>query len=98
MLTNIYQNLTSYLGIKVLVPFLDDEVIKAAMGIPGERKLNPEHRKIILREIAEELGLLKEIAWRKKLGAQYGSGFDKVMDKSAKAAKLKKSIYARSLT
>ena len=53
------------------------------MGIPGERKLSTEHRKIILREIAEELGLPKEIAWRPKQAAQYGSGFDKVMEKTS---------------
>jgi len=64
------------LGISVRVPFLDDDLIKAAMGIPGERKINLEHKKIILREIAEELGLPKEIAWRQKQAAQYGSGFD----------------------
>jgi len=81
------------LGIKVLVPFLDDDVIKAAMGIPGEQKLNTEQRKIGLREIAEELGLLKEIAWRKKLGAQYGSGFDKVLARLAKKAKVTKKPY-----
>ena len=45
------------LGIKMLTPFLDDDLIKKAMGIPGERKVNLEHRKIILSEIAEELGL-----------------------------------------
>jgi len=86
-----------HLGINVLVPFLDDDLIMKAMGIPGEQKLNPEHRKIILREIAEELGLLKEIAWRKKLGAQYGSGFDKVMDKLAKEAGASKSVYVKQL-
>jgi len=85
------------LGINVRVPFLDDELIKKAMGIPGERKINTEHKKIILREIAEELGLPKEIAWRQKQAAQYGSGFDKAMDKLAKKAGMSKSEYIKSL-
>ncbi len=79
--------------IQVRVPFLDDDLIKAAMGISGEKKINSEHKKVILREIAEELGLPKEIAWRQKQAAQYGSGFDKAMDKLAKKAKVSKSEY-----
>ena len=79
------------------LPFLDDELILAAMGIPSERKISIEHKKIILREIAEELGLPKEIAWRQKKAAQYGSGFDKVMEKLAKKAGLRKSEYVKSL-
>jgi asparagine synthase (glutamine-hydrolysing) len=59
--------LGEHLKIKVLVPFMDEEVIKKAMGIDGSKKINSETRKVILREIAEELGLLKEIAWRKKI-------------------------------
>ncbi|MBW3014134.1 hypothetical protein KY335_02725 [Candidatus Woesearchaeota archaeon] len=71
------------LGIKIEAPFLDDAVIKAAMRIHIERKINEEHKKIILREIAEELGLPAEFAWRKKLGAQYGSKFDRAIKKIA---------------
>jgi len=86
------------MGISVRVPFLDDELIKKAMGIPGERKINAEHKKVILREIAEELGLPKEIAWRQKQAAQYGSGFDKAMEKLAKNAGMSKSEYVKALT
>lgn len=83
--------------IKVRVPFLDEDLIKAAMGIEGNKKINSEHKKVILREIAEELGLPKEIAWRQKQAAQYGSGFDKAMDKLAKKAKVSKSEYVSLL-
>jgi len=86
------------LGIQLRLPFLDDNLILAAMGIPSEKKISKEHKKIILREIAEELGLPKEIAWRQKKAAQYGSGFDKVMEKLAKKAKLSKSEYVLHLT
>lgn len=85
--------LAEHLGITVLVPFLDETLIKTAMGIPSEQKINNEHRKIVLREIAEELGLPKNIAWRKKLAAQYGSGFDRVLDKLAKRSGLGKRDY-----
>ncbi len=85
------------LGISIRLPFLDDELILAAMGIPSEKKISAEHKKIILREIAEELGLPKEIAWRQKKAAQYGSGFDKVMEKLAKKSKMRKSEYVKTL-
>ncbi len=86
------------LGIEFLTPFLDDELIVKAMGIKGELKINKEHKKVILREIAEELGLPKEIAWRQKQAAQYGSGFDKAMEKLAKKAGMGKGEYVRHLT
>ncbi|MEM3154770.1 MAG: asparagine synthase C-terminal domain-containing protein [Candidatus Woesearchaeota archaeon] len=85
------------LGISVKVPFLDDDLIKAAMGIPGERKVNSDNRKIILREIAEELGLPKELAWRPKQAAQYGSGFDKAMRHLAHKKGMKQADYAAYL-
>ncbi len=72
------------LGITVLTPFLDPDVIIGAMRIPGDKKIIGEHKKAILREIAEELGLPHEMAWRKKQGAQYGSRFDKALEKLAK--------------
>lgn len=69
--------------IKVLVPFLDGDLIIKAMGIPAERKINEEQKKIILREIAEELGVPKKFAWRDKKAAQYGSWFNKAVEKLA---------------
>jgi len=72
------------LKIKLLIPFFDESVIKSAMGIHISKKINETHKKIILREIAEELGLPKEFAWREKKAAQYGSKFDKTMKKLSK--------------
>lgn len=83
---DLYRDVTigNALEIDLLVPFLDEEVIIEAMKIEGDKKINDEHKKIILREIAEEFGLSKEFAWRKKQGAQYGSKFDKAIEKLAK--------------
>lgn len=90
-------SLAKALGIRVLCPFLDDKLIIAAMGIPGEQKIKNGHKKAILREIAEEMGLPHEIAWREKRAAQYGSGFDKAFDKLAKQKKMAKAEYIKSL-
>lgn len=85
------------LKISVRCPFLDDEVIVKAMGIKGEEKIKGEHKKFILREIAESLGLPKEIAWRKKMAAQYGSGFDKAIERLARKTNKQKGVFVQSL-
>ncbi len=69
---------------KLITPFLDDKVIKSAMKVSPTYKINRGIRKYTLREVAVDLGLPKEFAFRKKLAAQYGSGIDKVILKLAK--------------
>ena len=86
------------LQIELKTPYMDGDVIKTAMNIHPMYKLNKENKKIILREIAEEFGLEKEFAWRKKKAAQYGSNFVKGIDKLAKKNNFTtKKEYLRSL-
>jgi len=90
--------LADHFGIDVRTPYMDKEVISAAMNIHPMYKLDKEEKKIILREIAEETGLEKEFAWRKKKAAQYGSNFIRAMDKLAKKNGFsKKKEYLESL-
>ena len=85
-------------GVHVECPFLDKEVIRYSMTIDPSLKINDEHKKIILRETAEYLGLNKQFAWRKKKAAQYGSAFDKVINKLTKINKFEyKKDYLESL-
>lgn len=86
------------LGLDLRAPFLDKNLIKAAMRIHPMFKLDREKKKIILRESAELIGLDKEFAWRKKQAAQYGSNFVNGIEKLAKMSgfKLKKD-YLQSL-
>jgi asparagine synthase (glutamine-hydrolysing) len=76
--------IAKYLGIELRTPYMDLNVIKTAMQINPMYKLDKENKKIILREIAEDFGLDKEFAQRKKKAAQYGSNFVKGIDKLAK--------------
>ena len=71
-------------NIELRLPFLDKELVRYSLKIPGKYKLNDEMSKIILRDIAFELGLEKEFAYRKKIGAQYGSKFSRAIEKLAK--------------
>lgn len=77
-------SLAKELKYDILVPFLDKEVITQAMGIPITRKINSKYKKIILREIAEDRGMPKDFAWRKKQAAQYGSKFDRAIKRLAR--------------
>jgi len=84
--------LATSVGITVSTPFLDRDLIVSAMSVPDSVKIKDGVKKHILREIAEELGLSKDIAWRKKQAAQYGSRIDKAI---SKLAKLKGFEYKR---
>ena len=72
--------------VKALTPFLDKKVIVAAMRARPGWKIRDGEKKLILREIAAAAGLPEEIAFRPKLAAQYGSGFDRMLGKLARAS------------
>ena len=76
--------IAKHLGVELRTPYMDEEVIKTAMSIHPMHKLDQEQKKIILREAAEDFGLDREFAGRKKKAAQYGSNFVKGIDKLAK--------------
>jgi len=85
------------LKINLKIPFLEKELINYSLKIPSKFKLTKDKKKIILREVAQQLGL-KEFAWRKKRAAQYGSKFDRAILKLAKRNGFKyKKDYLKSL-
>jgi len=71
-------------GIKAALPFLDEELVETAMQVKPEHKISKGQKKIILRKIAINMGLPEELAERPKKAAQYGSGFDKAIERLAK--------------
>ncbi|MDP4012512.1 MAG: asparagine synthase C-terminal domain-containing protein, partial [Candidatus Nanoarchaeia archaeon] len=73
----------NHFGIKLVFPFRDKEFFDYAMKIAPSLKINNEMNKIVLREAAVKLGLPKEFAYRPKKAAQYGSKFDKTIQKLA---------------
>ena len=76
--------ISEYTKIKVETPFLDKDLIINAMKIHPKLKINDDTKKIILRLLAINLGLKEEFAMRKKIAAQYGSNFDKAIEKLSK--------------
>ena len=85
------------LKVSVKVPFLDEQVIITAMGLSGGEKIVDGERKVVFRKIAQALGVPKEIAWRKKQAAQYGSGFDKALERLAKKTGMTKGEFVKSI-
>jgi len=71
-------------NLEARVPYLDLKLVKYALKIPPEMKINKQANKAILREIAIELGLKEEFAMRKKKAAQYGSKIDYAIKRLAK--------------
>ena len=86
------------LGVTVLTPFLDEKLISVAMQVPGELKVVDAERKVILREVAEQYGVPHDVAWRRKKAAQYGSGFDKALEKLAKRNGMTKEGYVKKIS
>jgi diphthine-ammonia ligase len=83
-------------SIELRVPFLDKELIKYALTIPGKYKIKDKTEKYVLRVIAEHLGLGEEFAWRKKKAAQYGSKTHRAIEKLTKRNGFKlKSEYLK---
>ncbi|MDY6765923.1 MAG: diphthine--ammonia ligase, partial [Candidatus Nanohaloarchaea archaeon] len=80
------------------LPFLDHSLVEHALTVPGRHKVTDDYRKYVLRVAAEQLGVPEEAAWRTKTAAQYGSNFDKAIDRLAREHGFEsKQAYCSSL-
>ncbi len=86
------------LNLQLKTPYMDLDLIKYAMQINPMYKLDKQDKKIILREVAKDIGLKEEFAFRPKKAAQYGSNFVKGIDKLTKKNNFNlKKEYLQSL-
>ena len=84
-------------GISLRAPFLATELVDYALKIPAAYKLAGDVNRVILRDIARDLGLVA-VASRKKRAVQYGSNFLKAIDKIARREGYKyKREYLKTL-
>jgi len=86
---------TMHNNLELRVPFLDLNLVKYALKIPSKYKVTEKGDKYILRDLALKLGIPEEFAFRKKKAAQYGSKFDKALEKLAKQNKTTRSEYLK---
>jgi len=90
-------------NLELRVPYLDIDFAQKALGLNSKYKIGKIGKinvnKKILREIALDIGIDKEIALRPKKAAQYGSNFDKAIESLAKKHGHKsKAEYLNSLS
>ena len=89
--------ITMFNKLELRVPFLDKDLAEYALRIDPKLKLVDDKEKVVLRKVAEKMGINPEFVWRKKKAAQYGSNFDKAISTLTKREGLKfKSDYLRS--
>ncbi|MGV8169555.1 MAG: diphthine--ammonia ligase [Candidatus Nanoarchaeia archaeon] len=81
--------------IELRAPYLDLDLIKYSLTVPEEQKIKNGEDKLLLRRIAEKNGLKPEFAFRKKVAAQYGSNFDKAVQKLANKEGKSKPEYLK---
>ncbi len=87
-------------NIELRLPYLDKQLIRSILRIPDNYKYS-ETPKLLLREIAVELGLPKELSSLKRNAAQYSSGISKILSQIVKEqnesfkGKLLLDIYGR---
>lgn len=84
--------ITMYHQIELRLPFFDKDLVSFALKIHPQYKISATEKKIILRDVCEDMGLQSEYARRPKKAAQYGSKFDKALQKLTK----KKGFARRS--
>jgi diphthine-ammonia ligase len=88
--------ITMHNSIELRLPFLDKELVKYSLRIPGSLKIKDGVEKHILRQSAAKLGLPEELTHRPKKAAQYGSNVSRLILRLTKKAGLKlKSEYMR---
>ncbi len=77
-------------GVNLMTPYLQWDIIRAVMKIPGDYRVRKENgeivRKYALRKIAEKY-LPKEIAYRQKKAVQYSTRTVKLLDRIARSRK-----------
>ena len=92
--------LCNYHGIELLCPFLTNELIEFALKLPVELKIGKNinsSRKLVLRQVALNVGLPPLIVNKSKKAIQYSTGVNNILKKIAKKNKKSLSKYIRSI-
>ncbi len=88
--------IANYHGIELRLPFATYQIAEYASQLPLQLKLEPSKttlRKLVLRKIAENLGLPKSITEKPKKAIQYTTGVSKALQKLAKKQELPVDQY-----
>lgn len=91
--------LCCYNGVELRMPFADYELASFALKLPIELKvsLDSGERKILLRKVAERLGVPPKIVNMPKQAIQYSTGVSKALIRLAKSRKLGVKDYLKKI-
>lgn len=81
------EKVVSNQGVQLRYPLISPEAVSYALRLPLRFKISSvedEHRKIIIRKVAERMGLPERTAWGRKKSLQYSTLTDKAIRKLAK--------------
>lgn len=83
-------------NLELRLPFVTDSMLKFATKLPLNLKIEKKEnglRKLVLRQVAHNLGLPKRIVEKPKKAIQYTTGVDKVLKKLAARNGLTVKVY-----
>jgi asparagine synthase (glutamine-hydrolysing) len=83
-------------NLELRLPFVTDSMLKFATKLPLNLKIEKKEnglRKLVLRQVAHNLGLPKHIVEKPKKAIQYTTGVDKVLKKLAASKGLTVKVY-----
>ncbi|KJE48755.1 MULTISPECIES: asparagine synthase C-terminal domain-containing protein [Acidiplasma] len=78
------KKMAEYYDKELITPYLSPEILKLRSKITRNVNINGESNKLILREIAKNIGIPDSIFNRNKKAAQYGSGINRYLIKKLK--------------
>lgn len=90
----------SYHGLDLRLPFASYEIARFAIDLPLELKMEKSCntlRKLVLRQLARDIGLAEFIAEKPKKAIQYTTGVNRVLEKLAKRNGLPMNEYLDSI-
>jgi asparagine synthase (glutamine-hydrolysing) len=90
----------SFHNVELRLPFASYQIAKFAINLPVELKIEKKAdslRKLVLRKVAENIGLPTSIAKKPKRAMQYATGINDALKKVAKRQKATVNEYVNKL-
>jgi asparagine synthase (glutamine-hydrolysing) len=94
------KKICSFHSVELRLPFASYQIAKFALSLPIELKFEKKAdslRKLVLRKIAENIGLPASIAKKPKRAIQYATGINDALKKMAKKQKMTVNEYVNKI-
>lgn len=81
------ESIASSMHVDLALPYASTELASYVINLPAEFKVDAVHgvRKLLLRQIAESIGIAHDVAYREKKAMQYSSGIFKTVKRLIRA-------------